>query len=187
MTLTKTLKNAWRYLNTSHGTHSVSRLEYGHDGHSFTDTFVWVDEENKTPLQQIAITAALLGVLTGIGFGVRSCVQHRAKINESAARVILDPNGLESQLRYREITKNSIEYSKKIWSSEDERQIEYLEGELRTYNKTLEDIKEDIEGYRERIKMQIEKGYLTPENPEYKGFEKYFGNEAWWPKTKQGN
>lgn len=168
MAITNKLKQFWKYLNTSHGTHQEV-VPYGY-GFTSIPPPEYIDVPNQTPfqnIQKIVLTSALVGILGGMCLWGRSCILEERKARE---RKIPSPEALKLFVRLKEDSLNNIEKYKAMGISTG---LEELK---------MENADELIEFCRKDIKEKIEKGYLTPQDIYWNDYKAVFGNEHWWPK-----
>jgi len=161
------IKGFWKYLNTSHGKHLkvIPYEDYGYT--SIPHPFIQVP--NRTPLEKIIRTGIVIGILGGICLLGRVCV----KVKE---RAVPDPYALKIYVGIKEDALNDIEWAKKhLGEKHSKSSIEIAKYRIESSGRMIAD-------YRKRIKEKIEKGYLTPKHRYWNDYEKYFGEEDWWPK-----
>jgi len=160
MTLKKAVKDAWRYLDTSHGSHEG----FVNDGYGGSES---VTIENKTPLEKIIAGVLILGVLAAGGLAVKSCSDEEAMKRE---RAIHHPFYVKMVIDSRERDIKSL----KALKGADYPQIR------ESYEKEIREKEREIQQTAKIIREKLEKGYLKPGDDYWKDYEKIFGNETWW-------
>ena len=168
MKIKQKIRDFWKYLNTSHGKH-LKVIPYDHYRYYTSIRHPFIQVPNRTPLEKIIRTGIVIGILGGI------CLLGR-EIRKVKERAVPDPYALKIYVGIKEDALNDIEWAKKHLRGE------HSKSSIKSYRYTVKLYEMFIGDYRKQIKEKIKKGYLTPKHRYWNDYEKYFGEEDWWPK-----
>lgn len=145
-----------------------------------------IQKQNKTSLRKlkkIILTSILVAVLGLIVFGIGDYTYriHKTKLErrERIERTVPNHSSLEHMLRERQFLLERIEWmtraNERMGSNLYDREIKRYEQKIRKKDRQIADFKKEIQ-------MKVEKGYLTPDNKQWRYYQKIYRDEPWWPK-----
>jgi chaperonin cofactor prefoldin len=188
MQIKQKLKDFWKYLNTSPGTYqkliSSEPQTYGFTSLRGVGTEdVYKEVPYKTPLQKIIDKTIVSMALGLIVFGIGTCTYNMHKEaelkRERIERMIPHHYSLEHMLGEKQTLLGEIE-----WMTHANRRmgLNLYDIDIKRCEQKIKKINKQVEDFKEKIKIKVEKGYLTPNNEEWDYYKEIYWNESWWPK-----